>query len=110
MQTEISLWLEDILKAVDEINLFLPEKRDFFEFQKDLKTKRAVERNVAIIGEAMSRILKAEPGIAISHSRQIVDTRNRIVHNYDKVSDDVLWLIAHKYLPILKQEIDLLKK
>ncbi|MDX1940393.1 MAG: HepT-like ribonuclease domain-containing protein [Saprospiraceae bacterium] len=57
----------------------------------------------------MSRILKIEPDILISDSRKIVDTRNRIVHGYDSVSDDVIWLIATKYLPILDKEIKTLK-
>lgn len=53
----------------------------------------------------MSRVLKAAPSIKISNSRKIVDTRNRIIHGYDSVSDDVIWLIVVRYLPVLKKEI-----
>ncbi|MCC7506987.1 MAG: DUF86 domain-containing protein [Saprospiraceae bacterium] len=105
MQDEIKVWLEDIEKAINEINEFLPEPRNFLEFEKDLKTKRAVERNIEIIGEAMNRILSIEPNIEISGSRKIVDTRNRIIHGYDSVSDDVIWLIVNRYLPVLQKEI-----
>jgi len=105
MQDKIKVWLEDIEKAILEINDFLPEPKDFIAFEKDIKTKRAVERNIEIIGEAMSRILKIEPEIKISDSRKIVDTRNRIIHGYDSVSDEVIWLIAVRYLPILYNEI-----
>jgi hypothetical protein len=38
-----------------EINSLIPEIKYFKDFQKDLKTKGAVERNIEIIGEAMSR-------------------------------------------------------
>ena len=100
MKVEIKVWLEDIEKAISEINDFLPEPRNFLEFEKDIKTKRAVERNIEIIGEAMSRILNTEPNILISNSRKIVDTRNRIIHGYDSVSDDVIWLIVVRYLPV----------
>jgi len=110
MQDKIKVWLEDIEKAIGEINEFLPKPRNFLEFEKDTKTKRAVERNIEIIGEAMSRILKADPDISISDSRKIVDTRNRIIHGYDSVSDDVIWLIAIRYLPILDEEIKEIKK
>ncbi len=109
MQEEIRVWLEDIEKAIIEIDHFLPNPRNFLEFERDLKTIRAVQRNIEIIGEAMSRILKLEPDILITDSRKIVDTRNRIIHGYDNVSNDVIWLIAIKYLPILQQEISLLK-
>ena len=109
MQEEIIAWLNDIEKAIEEINSFLPSPRLFSSFQSDLKPKRAVERNIEIIGEAMSRILKEAPAIQISNSRKIVDTRNRIIHGYDTVSDDVLWSIVIKYLPELKNEIEELK-
>jgi uncharacterized protein with HEPN domain len=110
MQDEIKVWLEDIERAITEINEFLPEPRNFLEFQKDLKTKRAIERGIEIIGEAMNRIIKREPEIPISDSKKIVDTRNRIIHGYDSVSDDVIWLIVIRYLPILEKEIKEIKK
>lgn len=105
MQEEVKVWLEDIEKAIAEIYDFLPQPRNFLEFSRDIKTKRAVERNIEIIGEAMNRILSSYPEIIISDSRKIVDTRNRIIHGYDSVSDDVIWLIVIRYLPILESEI-----
>lgn len=58
----------------------------------------------------MGRILKVKPEIEIGDSRKIVDTRNRIIHGYDSVSDEVIWLIAIRYLPILDKEIKELKR
>ena len=110
MQEEIKVWLEDIERAIIEINDFLPMPRNFFEFKNDLKTIRAVERNIEIIGEAMNRILKIQPTISINNSRKIVDTRNRIIHGYDSVSDEVIWSIVVKYLPILAKEISKLRE
>ena len=46
MEEEIHTWLEDIQRSIDEIESFLPEKRNFFEFRKDLKTRKAVETNM----------------------------------------------------------------
>jgi len=34
-----------------------------------------------------------------------VDTRNRIIHGYDSISDDVLWGIIIKHLPTLRDEV-----
>ena len=78
----------------------------FLKYQKDLRTKRAVERNVEIIGEALSRILKRDETIVITNSRKIVDTRNRIIHGYDSVSDDVIWGIVVRHLPVLQAEVE----
>ncbi len=106
MALEIKTWLQDINRSIEEIYNFLPSRRNFFEFQNDLKTKKAVERNLEIIGEALNRILKDKPNIKITDSRKIVDTRNRIIHGYDSVTEDVIWLIVIKYLPVLKKEVE----
>lgn len=66
MYVEVRTWLKDIEQAIIEINSFIPNVKDFKDFQKDLKTKRAVERNIEIIGVAMSRILTVDPAINIS--------------------------------------------
>jgi uncharacterized protein with HEPN domain len=58
----------------------------------------------------MVRILEINPDIEISDSRKIVDTRNRIIHGYDSVSADVIWLIINRHLPVLKKEVTLLLK
>lgn len=102
---DVMACMKDIEQAIIEINNFLPIERNFFAFQKDIKTRKAVERNIEIIGEAMDRILKSNPNIQITDSRKIVDTRNRIIHGYDSVSDDVIWLIVNRYLPILEKEV-----
>ncbi|MBL4585791.1 MAG: DUF86 domain-containing protein [Flavobacteriales bacterium] len=105
MEIEINVWLLDILKAIEEINDFLPEKRNFLEFQKDIKTRKAVERNIEIIGEATKRILRKDSEFPISNARKIVDTRNRIIHGYDAISEDIIWRIVVKDLPALETEI-----
>jgi uncharacterized protein with HEPN domain len=105
MDLEIKKWLKDIELAISEIDSFFPEKKIFSEFQSDVKSRKAVERNIEIIGEALSRILKFKPDIMISDARKIVDTRNRIIHGYDSVSADVIWLIVIRHLPILEKEV-----
>lgn len=111
MKLELNVWLRDIKVSIEEINEFIPVNRNYNLFKNDKKTKKAVERNIEIIGEALSRILKQDPEINISDSRKIVDARNRIIHGYDSVSTDVLWLIINNYLPVLEKEVeDLLNK
>jgi len=105
MEKEIKTWLEDIRQSIEEIEEFLPEKRNFIDFQKDLKTRKAIERNIEIIGEAVQRILKINPEIKITNARKIVDTRNRIIHGYDSISVDIIWAIAVQDLEKLKTEI-----
>ena len=106
MKIEIKTWLTDIKNAILEINQFIPDKKDFTSFRKDLKSKRAVERNVEIIGEAIGRILKAMPDFQITNARKIVDTRNRIIHGYDNISEEIIWSIVVRDLVDLEKEVD----
>lgn len=109
MDDTIKTWLYDILSSINEIESYFIETPKMFEiYQNDLKTKRAVERNIEIIGEAMSRIRKENSKIEISNSRKIVDVRNRIIHGYDSVSDDVIWGIVIRNLPVLQKEVEIL--
>lgn len=109
MDNEIKAWLYDILNAIMEIESFFNDRpKDFINYQNDIRTKRAVERNIEIIGEALNRVLKLDENIEIENSRKIVDARNRIIHGYDSVSDDVIWGIVIRYLPILRIEIQTL--
>jgi uncharacterized protein with HEPN domain len=109
MDNEVKVWLYDIQRAIDEIESFFQDRpKEFSHFEKDIRTKRAVERNIEIMGEAISRILKNDKNILISNARKMVDTRNRIIHGYDSVSDDMLWGIIVRHLPILKKEVEAL--
>lgn len=109
MDIEVNTWLFNVISAIEEIDSFFIDKEMTFEaYQNDLRTRRAVERNIEIIGEALNRILGKETEINISNSRRIVDTRNRIIHGYDTVSDEIIWSIVIKYLPQLKKEVQIL--
>ncbi len=107
MDNDITTWLFDILNALHEIDFFFIDgPKTLADYRVDIRTKRAVERNIEIIGEAMNRILKKDDTISISNSRKLVDVRNRIIHGYDSVSDDIIWGIVIQYIPILRTEIE----
>lgn len=109
MDVETKTWLYDILNAINEIESFFSDRpKDFNTYQNDLRTKRAVERNIEVIGEAMNRILSKDSALEFSNARKIVNTRNRIIHGYDTVSDDIIWSMVIKHIPILKAEIQIL--
>lgn len=72
--------------------------------------KKTFERNLEIIGEAVNRILKVDKDFPIENAKQIIGTRNRIIHSYDNISDEVLWTIVCRELPKLKLQVDQLIK
>lgn len=113
MDNKILKWLYDVKVAIDEIDsYFINEKMDFFEYRKNVMRKRAVERNLEIIGEAINRILKTDATFSskITDAIAIVSLRNQVIHAYDNISDETIWAILTNHLPKLKIEIKKLLK
>ncbi|MBI5541081.1 MAG: DUF86 domain-containing protein [Bacteroidia bacterium] len=107
MDSEIKTWLFDIQQAISEIeSYFIDKPKKFEDYLKDIKTKRAIERDIEIIGEAINRILKKDNNFEIENAQKIIGTRNRIAHGYDKISDDLIWSIVINHLPKLSAEIN----
>ncbi len=61
-----------------------------------------------LFGEALSRVLIRDDSINITNARKIVDTRNRIIHGYDSVSDEIIWGIIVNHIPLLQTEVQIL--
>lgn len=96
----------DIKSAIDEIEGYFNDfPKDFNQYSTNLILKRAVERDLEIIGEAVNWILKQDPNFPIDNARKIVGLRNQIIHAYDNISDENIWAIIQKYLLLLKQEV-----
>ena len=97
MKLEIRKYLYDIKESIESIENFLGEKRDFNIYMADKMLRRAVEREFEIIGEAMNRIEKIDSTIEISSKKQIINMRNRVIHGYDKIDNEVIWgtIIRH---------------
>lgn len=111
MDEKILKWLFDIKLAIEEIDgYFENSQMDFFKYQQNTMRKRAVERNLEIIGEALNRILKREPGFEhkITKAKSIIGLRNQVIHTYDTISDENIWSVLIQHLPKLKSEIQLL--
>ena len=72
--------------------------------------KRAIERDLDIIGEAINRIITRDSSFIdkISDSKAIIGLRNQVIHAYDSISDENIWAILINQLPKLKTEIDAL--
>jgi uncharacterized protein with HEPN domain len=102
---EVKKLLSDITESISSIDEHLEGRRIFEEYTANKTKRRAVERELEIIGEAMSKTLKLNPDIAISYSRIIVDLRNKVIHAYDTVDDVLIWKIVMKDLPVLQQEV-----
>jgi uncharacterized protein with HEPN domain len=109
MDERIVKWLYDIKIGINEINdFFQNEEKDFIKYKSNLMLKRAVERNLEIIGEAVNRIITRDPTFndKIPNAKAIISLRNQVIHACDNISDENIWSIIISHLPKLEENID----
>jgi uncharacterized protein with HEPN domain len=105
MQRNGDMYLLDILNSIESIEKYLGEERNFTHYEANKLLRRAVERELEIIGEATNRILKLDTNFTIYHARRIVDLRNFVIHSYDSIDNVIIWGIVTKDLPLLKEQV-----
>lgn len=109
MNERILKWLYDIRAAILEIEGYFEEYQLEIEvYKSNIILKRAVERDLEIIGDAVNRIIRNDEAFPIPHARKIVGLRNEIIHAYDGISDENIYSILVKHLPALKNEVQAL--
>ncbi len=105
MKRDDSVYLEHILKSINDIEKFIKDL-EYEEFTGDYKLQLAVYRLIEIIGEAsikLSNELKDKyPEIPWIDIRGL---RNRLVHDYVNIRVDVIWTTMHQDLQQLKLQI-----
>jgi uncharacterized protein with HEPN domain len=96
--------------AVEFIEEFTADLKNFNDYVSDKKTQSAVERQLGIIGEALNHFRKVQPELNIQNDLQIVAFRNRLIHAYDNLDNSIIWAIISRHISPLKTEVeDLLK-
>lgn len=99
------MYLFDILNSINSIEEYLGEDRDFNKYESNKLLRRAIERELEIIGEATNRILKIDNSINISNAKRIISLRNWVIHAYDNVDNMIIWGIITKDLILLKEQV-----
>lgn len=110
MPRELAQYVLDLEAACREIQSFT-QGMSREEYEADLKSQRAVERDFTIIGEAIARIREHFPE-AISRlpeANKIVAFRNVLVHQYSSVDNDDVWSAIQVKIPELLPQIEALK-
>ena len=99
-------YLSDALKAAKTISQFL-EGVVVDEYFSNHMLRSAVERQFEIVGEALKLASqeKEDLELDISDLWKIIGLRNRIIHGYDTVDDEMMWDIAQLKLPALAQRL-----
>ena len=107
MQPEIRKFLYDIRSACDALLTFAQDKT-LEDYRANLLLRSGVERQLEIVGEALSQAHKVDPDIAdmIKNFRQIINLGNVIIHGYSDIEDDTVWGILQKDVPKPHEQVN----
>ena len=100
-----SIWLKDIVEAIDLIALYLGDlgEEDFFN---SLEKQDSVARRLGVVGEAVQNLsdnFKAQhPNIAW---KKAAGMRNVVIHEYFDMDHDLVWKTLKESLPEFKKQI-----
>jgi len=101
--------LSDIVRSIDEIHEFSNglTVEDFKLYLSNKMMRRAIERDLIIIGEAMHDIVKVDHTrvMRIKNSRRVIELRNDVVHSYDDLANEKIWNFIWTELPYLRKEV-----
>lgn len=103
MQHDPRAWLWDVRRAADLVAEFV-QGRSFDDYLADRLVRSAVERQLEIVGEALSRLAKEAPALAerIPDLRPAIAMGNVLIHAYRNVNNEAVWRTVQHNLPALR--------
>ncbi|MBV8736430.1 MAG: DUF86 domain-containing protein [Alphaproteobacteria bacterium] len=109
MSRDPRCFLWDALRAAEAVQAFLRGKT-YEAFVEDDLVRSAVERQLQIIGEALSQLARIDPRIAsnVAELRRIIAFRNILVHGYAAIDYDTVWRLIEDKLPELQANLQAL--
>jgi len=88
--------------------LELTKNETIERYKADRVFRRAIERELQIIGEAMLQLRTLSPKTAseFTEHERIIGFRHVLVHGYLALDADLVWLVIREKLPILRKELE----
>lgn len=97
--------LRHILDAIQAIEAFVADGES--TFRADRKTRDAVIRNLEVIGEAAGKL---SPQLRAANAdvpwAKIAGMRNRLIHGYLTVDQDIVWSTVTLVLPGFRKRVE----
>jgi len=98
-------YLQDIQDSIARIEYHIKGLKSVTDYSNNYTVIDAVERRLAIIGEALWKASKSDSKIAGTNQKKIIALRHILIHDYDLIDDATIWKIIQNNLKILKEKI-----
>ena len=106
MKRNYLLFLTDISGRIQKIESYISDM-DYEQFVQDDKTVSACIREIEVIGEAAKQI---PPEITERFNELpwslMAKMRDKLIHWYFEIDEEIVWNVATKKLPEIKVQID----
>ena len=104
MERDARAYLWDVQDSAAAITEFVGSKT-IDDYLADRMLRSAVERQLGIIGEALSQLAKHFPELAqrIPELSRVIGLRNILIHGYTTINHSTVWSAVHDHLPALRQ-------
>ena len=103
-------FIEHILESINAIKEFSKDTQKEELISNRLK-RSAIVREIEIIGEAVKNISESlKNKYKDVEWKEIIGTRDKMIHHYFGVDLNIIWEIIKKDLPVLEKRIKRIKK
>lgn len=110
MKRDETLYLNEILAQIKLIENSI-RYISIADFEENPDLKDATIRRIEIIGEASKNISKKTRDKYPSVEwKDIIGTRDKIIHQYFRIDLDIIWKIIKEDIPIFRDQIEKIKK
>ena len=107
MSDQTTKRLLDALAACDAIKSFLAGQ-SIQQYKEDYGLRLQIERLLEIIGEALNQAAASDDELRhiLPELGEIIGMRNRIIHGYDVVDNELIWSTATFRVPELRSQLE----
>ncbi|MBI2147731.1 DUF86 domain-containing protein [Candidatus Woesearchaeota archaeon] len=104
------VFIEHILDSIAAIEQFSKHMHDT-SLHTDRLRRSAIVKEIEIIGEAAKSVSQhLKNNYPEVEWKKIMGTRDKLAHHYFGIDAAIVWDIVTKYLPILKEQVQNIKK
>lgn len=109
MRLESKKYLYDIGQAAKLAAEFIAGKT-YLDYCTDAMLRSAVERQLAIAGEALVQLARTDLPTAsrFTDCKRIIAFRNVLIHGYTEIDDSIVWDVLQQRLAVFREEADAL--
>ena len=98
--------LRDALQACNHIATFT-RAQTLDDYLADVMLRSAVERQIAVVGEALHQARHLDPSLAdqVPRLHQSIAMRHRIIHGDTEIDDELVWMTSQIRIPQLRDQL-----